>query len=277
MRTLRPKIRPLIKIPGGKHYMAPRIVSLFPPHKTYIEACAGGLNALLNKERSPIEFACDVNVDLIKTYLFLQTWPDELIRRLREIPYTQESFDWARQPIGKDDHAHDVAVKFLVRHRFSRVGLGRDFAWSKRQRGGQPGDANAWETFLTTQLPLISQRLQGVRFACEDCVRLYERRANNDSLSYFDPPYPHASRTAHNLYAHEMSDEDHKRLLDAILYGPGMVVISSYPNALYDNALSSWERIEIPMPNHSGQGKTKQPRTEVVWLNPACERFRLRG
>jgi DNA adenine methylase len=71
-----------------------------------------------------------------------------------------------------------------------------------------------------------------------------------------------------------MSDSDHSRLLETITRCRGMVVVSGYPHPLYDKALAGWDRIEFDMPNHAGQGRSKQRRTEVLWLNPQCRRAR---
>jgi hypothetical protein len=54
-----------------------------------------------------------------------------------------------------------------------------------------------------------------------------------------------------------------------------MVVLSGYHNPLYDHVLREWERHEFDRPNDSGQTKVKTRRTEVLWLNPACDGFRL--
>jgi DNA adenine methylase len=64
-----------------------------------------------------------------------------------------------------------------------------------------------------------------------------------------------------------MSFEDHERLLDTILSAQGMVAISGYPSALYDSRIAGWRRVVFNMPNHSGQGKTKERREEVIWIN----------
>jgi hypothetical protein len=45
-----------------------------------------------------------------------------------------------------------------------------------------------------------------------------------------------------------------------------MVAISGYGNPLYDRALARWDRHEFDMPNHSGQGTTKERRREVLWV-----------
>jgi DNA adenine methylase len=272
LRTL-PKLRPAVKWHGGKAYQARAIVSRMPAHTVYVEPYAGGLSVLLNKPRSAREVVGDLNADLIGFYRCLQDHKRELLERLGAIPYTPESFAWSLEPGTSDDQV-TAAARFIVRHRFSRGGLGKTFAWSERLRGGQPGDKNAWET-IRDKLPKIAERLGGVeihRGAALELIRLHDGR---DTLFYLDPPYLHATRTAHKAYAHEMSSEDHSALLGCITSVQGMVIISGYRSALYDRALAPWERHELEMPNHSGQGKTKERRTEVLWLNPACERFSL--
>jgi DNA adenine methylase len=44
-----------------------------------------------------------------------------------------------------------------------------------------------------------------------------------------------------------------------------MVVLSGYDSALYNEALHDWERREC-----LAHADGARPRTEVVWLNPAC-------
>jgi DNA adenine methylase len=134
---------------------------------------------------------------------------------------------------------------------------------------------NGWKTILD-ELPTIAERLQRVELHCVDAIDLIERYDSPITLHYLDPPYLQATRTARNVYKHEMSDEDHLRLLDTITDLEGMVVLSGYRNPLYDHALKDWERITIEIANHAGQAKTKSRRVEVIWLSPSCDRFELR-
>jgi DNA adenine methylase len=268
-------MRPPIKRHGGKFYPAKRIVRLLPAHDTFVEPHAGGLNVLLNKRRSRIEVAGDLDSALIRFYECLRDRPEELRRRLQSIPYSLESFQWACE-VGGDLDTIESAARFVVKNRFSRGGLGQRFAWSERLRGGQPGDVNGWQTILA-ELPKIAARLQGVELHCADALDLIERFDGPETLHYLNPPYPHATRTARDAYKHEMSDEAHERLLDAILNVRGMVVLSGYRNPLYDQALRSWKRHEIELANNSGQTKVKSRRVEVIWLNPACDRLELTG
>jgi DNA adenine methylase len=81
-------------------------------------------------------------------------------------------------------------------------------------------------------------------------------------LFYVDPPYlgDHA-----NHYNHELDDEGHAALLKTLRSLAGMVVLSGYRSELYDEALSDWRRVE-----REAMADGARPRTEVLWLNPAC-------
>jgi DNA adenine methylase len=269
MRTRKPKasprLRPPFKSAGGKYYLAPKIIKLLPPHRVYLEPFVGGGNILINKPRSYVEIASDLDRDLIGFYEVLRDRPDDLIKRSKRIPCTEESLFWASAP-GKKDDAMAKAVKFLVRRRFSRGACGKSFSWSNRLRGGQPGDKNSWET-IQHQLPLIAQRLQGVELCHEDAMTMIARWNYPDIAIYCDPPYMASTRTARNVFQHEMSDVDHINLLEALVKTKSSVIISGYPSELYTQMLAKWTRIDIDMPNHAGQGRTKQRRTECLWRN----------
>jgi DNA adenine methylase len=271
------KIRPPIKWHGGKSPLARWIIKRLPGHRVYVEPFAGGLNVLLNKPRSPVEVANDLNAELIGLYRVLRDQTEAFLERVTSLEYNAATFAWAFQP-GAGDNPMDAALRFLVRHRFSRGGRGKTFAWSKRLRGGQPGDVNAWET-IKRELSRSARRLKCVELRCQDAVEIIREYDGPETLFYLDPPYVHETRTARKVYRHEMTNVDHQGLLEAIAHCRGMVVISGYANALYDDALSAWERVERKVRNHSGETRSKQDRVEVLWLSPNCDddRFMLWG
>ena len=263
-RFATPKLRPAVKWHGGKHYLARRIISRLPDHEVYVEPFAGGLSVLLNKGPCPVEVAGDLHAGLIGFYRTLRDRTGEFLDRVGTLEYDAGTFEWARRPGEPGGDEFEAAVRFLVRNRFSRGGLGRDFAWSDRFRGGQPGDRNAWET-IKAELPRIARRLAHVEFRCQDAVEVIREFDGPGTCFYLDAPYPHRTRTARRIYAHEMSEADHARLIETIVRCHGMVSVSGYANPLYDEILRGWERAEWDMPNNSGQGREKQRRVEVLW------------
>jgi DNA adenine methylase len=260
-------LRPAVKIHGGKRYLArKRIVPLLPHHRVYVEPYAGGLSVLLNKWPCPVEVANDLDAGLMGFYRVLRDRPGELMARLEPLEYDRPTFAWSLRPAPPGEDEVAAAVRFLVRNRMSRGGLGRDFAWSERLRGGRPGDLNAWETFKAEVLLRVASRLAGAELRCRDAVEVIEEFDGPDTLFYLDPPYPHATRTAVGTYAHEMTDADHVRLLEVIRRCRGMVAISGYHCPLYDDALRDWEPFGFNMPTHAGQTRSKTRRVEVLWL-----------
>ena len=90
--------------------------------------------------------ANDLDAGLMGLYRVVQDQPDALFDLIKLAEYSAETFEWSKRSEPGDD-AVQQAFRFLFRNRFSRGGLGRDYAWSDRPRGGQPGDLNAWDTF----------------------------------------------------------------------------------------------------------------------------------
>jgi DNA adenine methylase len=258
------KIRPAVKTHGGKAYLARRILAELPDHHTYVEPFAGGLSVLLNKAPARRETAGDIDPELMHFYRMLKERTADLLHRLAALPYTAETFAWSLQS-GDDDNPIERAVRFQVRNRMSRGGLGKDFAWSDRLRGGQPGDLNAWQT-MRAELPRIAHRLAQVRLVGQDAVQTIAESDGPGVLHYLDPPYLASTRTARDTYRHEMDEAGHRRLLETIIGCRGAVALSGYANPLYDEVLAGWQRVTWDMPNHSGQGRAKQRREEVLWL-----------
>lgn len=264
------KLRPMIKCPGGKSYLARRIVAALPPHDRYIEPCAGGISVLLNKGPCAFELAADIDPDIINMYNVLKSSPDLLLASLRRLLYDESVFVWYRDVPGTRT-ALEGAVSYIVRNRFSRGGMGRDFAWSERLRGGQPGDVNGWQTAVE-QIPAIADRIRDVTFCVQDLRATIAQFDAPGTLFYCDPPYPHSVRVSKSIYGwREMSDDQHREFLGLIARARGMYAISSYRSAMYDDALRGWRRLEFEIANHAGQTKVKSRRVECLYLSPNCE------
>jgi DNA adenine methylase len=263
---------PIVKIHGGKFYLARRHIALFPQHfDTYIEPCIGGGSVFLNL--NPKTYLSAVINDLHRpTYCLwhaLRYHHEELIARLRLISYTQEEFEQQRDILVLPDSI-ESAVKHYCMQRMSRGGMGKDFAWSDRLRGGQPGDLNAWinsidnlyvkheHMAVTPNLEVRNQHLFAI---------LQEHASNPNAFVYIDPPYLHETRTSKKIYANEMTREEHETMLPMICAAKAKIMICGYHSELYDTTLAHWCNLDFEMANHSGQGKSKKRRVETIWMN----------
>ena len=99
-----------------------------------------------------------------------------------------------------------------------------------------------------------------------EAIRRLDRET---TFFYADPPYTHGARAAGSRasYAHEMSDEDHAALCDALNGIKGRAAISGYENPIYAARLCGWNRYEYATQTGDFSGSARTSRTEVVWLN----------
>jgi hypothetical protein len=102
----------------------------------------------------------------------------------------------------------------------------------------------------------------GVEVVCGDALSILPRvKLPPDAVVYCDPPYVLSTRQGRFYYDHEMTEEDHARLL-ALLQGLGCrVLISGYANELYSAALRDWRCLSYEVMT---RGKKA---TEQLWCN----------
>lgn len=95
-------------------------------------------------------------------------------------------------------------------------------------------------------------------------LRQFDYAAAGRTLIYADPPYLESTRTSSCRYRHEYGYSDHLDMLDVLKQASNagaMVMLSGYPNELYDEALPGWY-------THTFQAMTRGGvRTEKLWLS----------
>lgn len=103
---------------------------------------------------------------------------------------------------------------------------------------------------------------QGARFILGDGIAFVKNyRFTGDEFIYADPPYLLDARRDRTIYTHEMSEEDHRRLLRVLKSVNCRVLLSGYRSPLYDRELAGWGREEF-------QARTLGSTvTEVLWFN----------
>jgi len=109
-----------------------------------------------------------------------------------------------------------------------------------------------------------------------DALKVIETYDTPETFFYLDPPYMAATRKDGG-YKHELTDTDHAALVDRLKAVRGKVLLSGYPNALYDGL--GWKRTDWQTACYAagrtrgsgllgtGSAMAKQPRTECVWAN----------
>jgi DNA adenine methylase len=268
-----------LKWHGGKKYLAPQIVALMPQHLHCVEPFAGGLAVLLARDpddqrlwlpphKGVSEVANDLDGRLINLYRVLQSDAFERFwKELRAIPLSRAAWNLTRDHEYGFDAVAD-AVAYYVHCRQSRAGERKSFTplTRTRTRRHRNGNVSEWEGAVDG-LRAVRERLRRVVFECKPALELIRSEDTPGTLFYCDPPYLHGTRVSTDAYAFEMTEADHRELLDVLRQCQGKVMLSGYPSALYDAELADWNRHTFDLPNHAAGGGSKRRMTECLWCN----------
>jgi DNA adenine methylase len=274
-RSARPP-RAALRYYGGKARLAPWIVAHLPPHACYVEPFGGAASVLLRKPPAPCEVYNDLDGAVVGFFRVLRERPGDLVEAVRRTPFARAEIDAACAPAPPGLGDLERARRVYVRAWQGRHGLparGR-MGWRfERAAGGHRTAVAQWADL--EHLWAVAERLRHVQLECDDALRVIARFDGRDTVHYVDPPYPAATRVARwatRAYAHELTDDGHRRLAAVLRALRGMAVLSGYPCPLYRELYSDWPAVERVARTHG-------PRvaTEALWLSPrAAERLGTR-
>lgn len=251
---------------GGKTRLADQIAAALPEHEHYVEPFAGSLAVLLAKPRSRMETVNDLDGDLMLFWRMLRDEPDELIRVCALTPHSR-----AEQLEAYTDATTDLerARRTWVKLTQGRAGVTRPTGWRHYvdPAGSVTSMPGYLEAYVRRMGPAVA-RLAGVSLECQPALEVIARYGRSSScLLYVDPPYLGSTRSS-GSYRHEMQTEtEHRELADALTDCKASVVLSGYDSPLYGELYAGWHVTRID--TTTGQGGTRQERTEVIWTNRA--------
>jgi len=258
--------RPALRYFGGKFRIAPWILSHFPAHEVYVEPFGGGAGVLLRKMPSEIEVYNDLDGDVVNFFQVLRERPEDLIRAIDLTPWSRDEFFTSLQAC---DDPLERARRLYVR---SWQGIGGKLyhrtGWrlDKNTRRGCPM-VDDWSKI--EYLWEVASRWKEIYLEHDDACRVIEKLDSSETLVYLDPPYLSSTRNiswARCAYAHEMTDDDHRRLGEVARSLQGMVIISGYPSELYEDLYGDWLKVTTET-RHSFGGRA----VESLWISPAAQ------
>lgn len=266
--------RPVLKYPGSKWRLAEWIVSLMPPHKSYLEPFFGSGAVFFTKPPSRIETINDLDGEIVNLFRVIRERPEELERAVALTPYSREEYDaaWERVKAGTVTDPVELARLTLVRYWqthgscvYYRSGwkndlAGREYAYNVRY----------W-TCLPEWIADVAERLKEAQIERAPAVEVIRRFASTEVLIYADPPYVLSTRKQRQYNVEMAEDAQHVELLEALLAHPGPVMLSGYDSALYNDMLTGWTKL-----CHKAQSEHGGARTECLWVNYPVQ-MRLEG
>ena len=275
--------RPVLRYHGGKFgnrgTVADKIIANFPPHRVYVEPFGGSASVLLRKPRAHGEVYNDKWGGVVALFRVLRDKEKsaELERLLRLTPFAREEFEQSREVVADEiEQARRLVFRSFAGFASASGSGGEEYSTGFRANSNRSGTVPArdWANY-PNQIASFTERLRGVIIENRDALEVMTQHDSAETLHYVDPPYVHDARSkkARELreYRHEMNDDQH-RVLATLLKGlTGMVVLSGYHSALYDDLYSSWQRVEF-----KALADGARDRTEVLWFNDAAwERRKL--
>ncbi len=274
-----------LKWHGGKSYLAEWIINLMPRHLHYVEPFGGGLAVLLAKnpydpchqwseksfEKGCSEVVNDLNKELINFWKVMQS--EESFKQFQRIveatPFAQSKWQEAgMRMVPHQESDVQAAVAFFVRCRQSRAGGFKTFAplTRNRTRRCMNEQASAWLNSVEGLVD-VHERLKRVVVLCDDALKIIKQQDSERTLFYLDPPYVHSTRSTIDAYQCEMNRFAHMELLTTIQQCQGCVMLSGYPNKLYDKILHNWNRHDREIDNKVSGAITKRTMIESLWSN----------
>jgi len=265
-------VKPPFAYYGGKTGMAQRIVSLLPPHKSYIEPFFGSGAVLFAKPPAMCEIVNDLDHSLVTFFRVLRDRTDELVDVCALTPHARAEYQAAELDEDLDDLERARRFWVRVNQSFGKT-AGRQTGWSVTTARNQSVPGSILNRIA--RFAAVAERLMHCSIECCDAADLIDRLATPDTVVYADPPYLAETRRGRDRqrpadYAHDMGDEaSHRRLADALHATPAAVVLSGYPSPLYEDLYADWARMEIPVLVHASNSVTAErgERTEVLWSN----------
>lgn len=281
----RTKLRSPIIWFGGKGLMVSRLLPLVPPHRQYVEVFGGGASMLFAKTPAPVETYNDLDEGLVNFYRVLRD-PEMFGRFYHHVtltPYSRNEYAVSLAALDAASDPIDRAYHWYVVCRFSFGGhFGQSFGTTiDTSTRGMASRCSSWLSILE-MLPSLHERMMRVQIESQPFDTILSRYDTPGTFAYLDPPYILATRSSGG-YAHEMSDDDHRRLVARLLDYPAMVMLSGYRHAIYAPLeAAGWQRQDFHTAcmcagrtrasglRGAGSALGKHPRVESVWRNPAC-------
>ncbi|WP_419923601.1 DNA adenine methylase [Candidatus Poriferisocius sp.] len=249
----------VLRYPGSKWSIAVKIVSCFGEHYHYLEPYFGSGAVFFTKPESPHEIVNDSNGLVVNFFRVLRDRTDDLCWALDATPWARDEYDESDAVTG--DCLED-ARRFVVRIWQAHASdLAKKTGWKNRgSRQRARGMSDRWQR-VPNELADVALRLKNAEIENRPALDVMRRFNAEDCLIYADPPYLPSTRTQ-KMYGQEMTEEEHKEMLEVLLGHEGPAVLSGYDNDLYNDVLSDWERVSVKPP----KVEKAAVRTEMLWV-----------
>jgi len=268
-------VRAPFAYPGSKGRSIDFLLENVPNGKVYVEPFGGSGALLLARKPAKLEVYNDRFGGVVCFYRCIRDREklENLIERLEFTIHAREEFIWSWKTWQEVEDEVERAARWYYSVIYSFGSNGRSWGRATKATAGLAGRIhNKLPEFYN-----LHQRLRNVQIDNRDwreCIADYD---SPDTVFYLDPPYVDAFV---GTYKHELSQDDHRQMLEFVFRLKGCACVSGYSNPLYEE--QDWdERYEVQvMQSIRGMGETdgKNPNpgkdakgqrglvTEILWI-----------
>lgn len=254
-----PKRSAALRYPGSKWSIADKITSCFGDHYHYVEPYFGSGAVFFTKTESPHEIVNDSNGEVVNFFRVLRDRTDDLCWALETTPWSRDEYDCSDETTGNElENARRFVVRIWQAHASD---LAKKTGWKNRgSKQRARGMSVRWQR-VPSELACLAWRLKDAEIENRPALDVMRRFSASDCLIYADPPYLPSTRTQ-KMYGQEMTEEEHREMLEVLLEHEGPAVLSGYDNDIYNETLSDWEKVSVKPP----KVEKAAVRTEMLWV-----------
>jgi DNA adenine methylase len=202
---------------GGKNRLAKQIIALFPSHKVYVEAFAGGAQVFFHKQPSPVEVLNDLDGEVVNFFRVCQWHYEELLRFLRFHLVSREWFERYRSTDPATLTDIQRAARMFYLHKNSFAGLIRNPSYAYTLT--RPSKLNLER--VPEIIEKAHRRLQRVQIERQPYEQILVRYDRPTTLFYLDPPYWNRK-----LYRFNFTEADFVKLKERLEKIRGKFILS---------------------------------------------------
>lgn len=238
---------PILRI-GGKSVIADKLLELVPEHKVFVDVFSGANHLVFAKElnASKIEVINDKSGDTMNLFEIIRERPLELREQILEMPCSRAYYNKLRGLPMPEDKVNRAAVYFYL--------IRSSFYGDIRSGWRSPSRINPIKTMerIANELYWMGQRLKKVVLENADYKYILKKYGNNpDAFLFVDSPYIIYGKK-HGLYDIPFTIADNRELAKRLRELPCKVMVTHYPNKLFDRYYRGWRVEQISTFKGSG-------------------------
>ena len=242
------------------------VTQFLPYDRMYVEPFAGMLGVLLQRKKSRVEIANDLDGLLYSYWKCVRDYPEELGHKLTNTPTCRRTFEHAKKMrddfiVGKSvdlvEIAHSVAV--ILQFGFNSRVMSNSMpilVYGSRKNIRNVGK----------NMEKLHQRIIGIEIENVCVLKLLDRMKDvSDAVIYCDPPYPSKKQNEYNFDIPDMTD-----FIALLKKQKGKVAVSSYDG---DFDCLDWNKecldVQVAKTNNWGDSEKDHTlnRVEALWTN----------